>query len=885
MSERKQKPFFFPEDIGLDTSTLFTRATRGVKQGKVHDCSNCGLCETTIKSPKMSMVGKGKKSILIIGQNPGKEEDRLGIPFVGNSGLMLQRLLSMLGINLNEDCYRTNVVQCYAGCDKWGKDKDPTPKQIQCCRQRLLKDIEEAKPKLIIPLGGVAVSALMKEIKIKTKLSISLLHGIPLPVHKYNAWVCSAYHPSYFLHKEKNPKFVYDENILLFDLATALGYLNKPLPKPFTPDGNILISDPDEAIRILKEYSESNKPTAIDYETNCLSAYNKDAKVYSLQLSNDVDKAHYIPLYINNPETGKPFFDLVSLSHVWQAITDFLKSNTPKVIQNYNMEETWSRVHFGTSINNYIHDTMIGSHVQFNRRGATGLAFQAFRNTGHIYKSSIDVTDMQNEKFEDVVNYACFDPRHTLLSYQKQTAFFDKTGRLHDFYQLLHRGSKALATLKHRGVDIDVGFMDGMKEEYQKKQEDCLNQIKRCSEVAKWESENVDVFNPDSPKQLVKVIYDQFQAPRKSKSNKGATEEKALKEIVTKTTNSELKKFIGNILAFRKTCSLLERVENYHTLIDPNFLVHPDYWLNVAKTYRSASSNPNIQNLFKHDKELMRFRKCVVPPPGYVFMEVDYGALEMCVSAMVSGDTVLAQQIIDHVNIHRKWAALLYEKDEKDITPDERYLAKNRFVFASIYNSLPESIAYNYPEISKERIIEVQKIFWQEYQGVKEWQNRNVTNYLSKGYIELVTGARCYGPLSINDLSNYGIQGPAFHLLLDGLSRIEEDLVGKEFPEKNIIMLPRIEVHDSITSIIKIEDIPIAMPRINDILTSKRFDWQGNVPLTAEFEVGRNWYELGGLEIKSCISCGKDTAHRKYVEEIDKKKVKKVECMCCGKKQ
>ena len=122
---------------------------------------------------------------------PGQDEDKRGIPFIGRSGELLRKHLALVGINMDDDCIRTNAVACY-------KDIDPTPIEILCCKQNLLRDIEEVKPKLIICFGDVAIKAVAEILKtvVKSKSAVSAVHGRVFPYHKLSCWVGCSYHPS-----------------------------------------------------------------------------------------------------------------------------------------------------------------------------------------------------------------------------------------------------------------------------------------------------------------------------------------------------------------------------------------------------------------------------------------------------------------------------------------------------------------------------------------------------------------------------------------------------------------------------------------------------------------------------------------------------------------
>ena len=104
----------------------------------------------------MPVTGKGRKKILIIAEAPGEKEDLQGVQLIGQSGQFLRRSLRHIGISLDQDCWKTNAVLC-----KPPDNEGPNNLQIEACRPNLKKTIDDLKPNVIIPLGGIATNAVL----------------------------------------------------------------------------------------------------------------------------------------------------------------------------------------------------------------------------------------------------------------------------------------------------------------------------------------------------------------------------------------------------------------------------------------------------------------------------------------------------------------------------------------------------------------------------------------------------------------------------------------------------------------------------------------------------------------------------------------------------
>ena len=134
--------------------------------------------------------GNPQAKIMIIGEAPGAKEEELGMPFVGRSGKLLDKLLQKAGIDINLDVYFCNVVKC-----RPPNNRRPTKTEIQENLPWLYQQIKLVNPQVIVLVGATALEAILK-----IKSPISILRG------KWINWegrhVMPVFHPSYLL---RNP--------------------------------------------------------------------------------------------------------------------------------------------------------------------------------------------------------------------------------------------------------------------------------------------------------------------------------------------------------------------------------------------------------------------------------------------------------------------------------------------------------------------------------------------------------------------------------------------------------------------------------------------------------------------------------------------------------
>lgn len=157
-------------------------------------CKNCASCELH-KTRNNIVFADGNPEtakIILIGEAPGENEDLQGIPFVGRAGKLLNQFLENAGISREKDLYIINTVKC-----RPPKNRVPTDKEKEACRNVLISQIEIINPKIILLCGATALKSFIKS----SKMPISKIRGeffdIEINDKKYQAM--PIFHPSYLL--------------------------------------------------------------------------------------------------------------------------------------------------------------------------------------------------------------------------------------------------------------------------------------------------------------------------------------------------------------------------------------------------------------------------------------------------------------------------------------------------------------------------------------------------------------------------------------------------------------------------------------------------------------------------------------------------------------
>lgn len=173
---------------------------------KLPRCKRCELSEC--RSRVVYGSGNPRADIMFIGEAPGREEDRSGVPFIGRAGQLLdKKYIRPLGIK-RSDAYITNVVKCRPVTDDGGNGK-PTDEQVAICSVWLEAEFRIVKPKVVVLLGSYALKALTNE------KSVLRCHGKVVPIQTPSGELItstgfSMVHPAYIL---RNSDFDLEEAV------------------------------------------------------------------------------------------------------------------------------------------------------------------------------------------------------------------------------------------------------------------------------------------------------------------------------------------------------------------------------------------------------------------------------------------------------------------------------------------------------------------------------------------------------------------------------------------------------------------------------------------------------------------------------------------------
>jgi DNA polymerase len=191
-----------------DIATLDWDALRGA----VAACTACALCQG--RTQTVFGVGHPSAHWMVVGEAPGEQEDRLGEPFVGKSGQLLDAMLQSIGLTRaastpERQVYIANTLKC-----RPPGNRNPQPQELVKCEPFLIRQVALVQPRIILAMGRFAVQSLLRSTEAIGRLRgrVHRYQGVPLIV---------TYHPAYLLRNPEDKARAWEDLCLALETLEA----------------------------------------------------------------------------------------------------------------------------------------------------------------------------------------------------------------------------------------------------------------------------------------------------------------------------------------------------------------------------------------------------------------------------------------------------------------------------------------------------------------------------------------------------------------------------------------------------------------------------------------------------------------------------------------
>lgn len=794
----------------------------------------------------------------------------------GSAGSLIKQCLEGVGIDLDE-AYTCSALNCRPNFKKDAMVK----RAMLSCRPRLIEELKQANVSKILCLGPVGYSALMSAERV---LPITKNRGKWQQAFGMN--ILATFAPDFLIAV---PDWYRDFEDDLDKFVSTDG------PMPF-PDVEMIVpktaSEANEWITYLKD----QRTISCDLETDGLSP-----------VKNRILAAGFGVVSKDGGGVSIVFDDkILDRQKTWKGIQQILNSSDIEtVFHNGKFDLQFLKAEFDRRDLKYapraIHDTMLLHYTlderPMGRYGSHVLERLAwFRYDAPAYGIDMKqflaqweqaIEDDEQEKLEEL--RTALRPYLSLDVYYTARLFPDlwneamnESQRLLDLYEdYLLPGSLAFADIEYQGVLVDRNFYEKAAAKLGRKSDAVLKRLRKAV--------GDDEFNPGSPKQVKKFVYDQlglpfgekevqiaikhgknwkaglaaYRAKKKASSNvtftarRGGLREGPTSKAVLNALGRnfpEHQSVLADIVLYRNlTKNAGTYVKGMLERMDVDGRIRGNFNLHGTATGRLSSDNPNLQNIPDASHTGVEVRNGFIAPVGSVLIEADYSQLELRVAAWLSNDEGFKDVFIEGRDVHQEVTWALFEKTKEEASKYERYMAKC-CNFGVMYGRGASSLAEG-PEMdyiqdnggtrwSKD---EVQEFFdrmlgnWPRY---NQWMDEQRVLVYKQQFVETPTGRRRRFPfIPPNDSGAAGrqaintpIQGTASDFTVNALIRIHARL-----PEGAAIVST---VHDSILIECKKALVDEVLELVHEEMEIN-LPFDVDLPFVSDAEVAERWGEMG----------------------------------------
>lgn len=801
-------------------------------------CKDCPLKEE-VKTPRMDGYGPVNARIVLVGEAPGAEEDDDGKPFIGRAGRLLRRIwLEVLGFPL-DDIFLTNIVRCRPPNNR-------TPKTAECrrCFPFVEEEIEQIKPELVIAVGNPA----MHTLGIKGKITVNTGKVFQSQSPHYKT-IIPLVHPSYILQNQR------EMPLFRHSLESIKNYLNKGHKLDLGEYEIVKVGD-HETLTSTLDRIRKQRLLVFDIETNGLNVFMKDPRIKCISFAWKPKHAVCFPTEGWDDVNSRALIAL-SLKEIFE------NPSIKKSGQRLGFEYKWLKKIWGVELKGIYWDSRIAA-FELDKLKSAGLKDQAWSiGLGGYERMLPDRVD----KCEGptLFKYCAMDSdaEYRLMLKQENTV----PPQMRQYIKKLALPlTKEFGELHLRGLRVDFKQLDKIEElggELVVLLRDKLNAnkwIKKTNKTSPYGD-----FNPNSARHVRYLLYGVLGAEVKKKTKEGApsTDKETLGDIRGKYPS-----VIDPLLDYRTTAKFVSTyIKNMRRNIGPDGRIHATFSQTTARSGRSATENPNVQNWPHLPTRIKKFpkkywevfapRKIIIPDEGCEFGEADFGQQELRVAAAISKDPVMTQVFLDGKDIHDETAISFfpdYDTLPKDRKKEIRRIAKV-INFGIIYGISAHGIVSNLKEegidLSEKDAQRFIRAFLKKYYRYAEWTEEIKIQINEVGYIDTPTGRRRNFPpvaeLDQHDREavyreavNTPIQGAAYDLLAIALVRFSQEARKRKFKsyicntihDSNIFNIFPGE-HDSLVELYN--EIAINPP--------EWINFMGDIPLVVDWEFVPRWGE------------------------------------------
>ena len=616
------------------------------------------------------------------------------------------------------------------------------------------------------------------------------------------------------------------------------------------------IEDENEAVEYLKAILNSDDPiVCIDTETSSL--YPRQGYVLGISISNGVRQG----AYISSDAISQEVYDLFQL---------IFEVKEKIVFHNAKFDIAMLRYHFDfdfdenkvedTLLMHYMLDESIGSHglkdltLKFLDYGDYDRALEEFKDD-YIKINGIrkDEFNYSMIPFEIMYPYAATDTAATYELYKLFSGILYKSDNILKAYkEIVMPACFLLIDMEDTGIPFSKERLTFAEKTLSKKLYDARLALSQMKEVQDFEYSQQKDFNPNSPTQLRKLLFD-YLGLRSPGKLTGTGELSTDAEVLESLRSAH--PIVENILTIRKLGKIYNTyIVNLLNSIDKDGRIRTNFNQSSTTSGRLSSSGKfNAQQIPRDEPAI---KGAIVARDGYKIISQDLATAEMYYAAVISGDTNLQEVFKSGGDFHSSIAKKVFKlkcsvEEVKKLFPTERQAAK-AVSFGILYGSGPKKVAETVTkssgkEFSKDDALEVIEDYFNTFPKLRKWLDASKAYIEQNGYIYSAFGRK-------RRLKNVFSpdKGIASHEVRSGVNFLIQSVASdvnilaavdarKEIKKRNLAVKIFMLVHDSIVAEVKDEHVEEYCKMLKEVTQKNRGLSISGCPIGVDQDVGLDY--------------------------------------------
>ncbi len=603
---------------------------------------------------------------------------------------------------------------------------------------------------------------------------------------------------------------------------------------PAYSSGYVLVDTKKKLDALVKKCCDA-KILAIDTETTGLNPMT--AKLCGISISLGEGDGAYIPTMCPD--------DHLEQEVVIEALREMLENgNIAKIGHNIKYDLVVLE-NAGVIIKGPLHDTLIAAWIVDASRSGYSMDAVALGTLDYecIPIKELIGTGKSQIPFNQVplVDACPYAAEDVDITFRLWNVFEpEMTGDLRVLYEKVEMPLvRVLAAMRIAGIKVDPIELQRQRGVIAKRIDALKNEIE---DVAPYS------FNPDSPKQLSEVLFDDENGLGIKPIKRGKSFHSTNVEVLEKlASDPDIETQLPSlILEYRKLTKLVNTyLVSLVEVINPSTgRIHASFNQTGTSTGRLSSSDPNLQNIPIRSEIGREIRRAFIPEKGNMFVAADYSQVELRMLAHLSGDEALLQAFRDGQDIHKAVASEVFVTAIDEVSDEQRSAAK-AVNFGIVYGITKWGLARQL-KCTAERAEQIIDDYKARFKGIDSFLAACVEKANELGYVETMEHRRrqirsihsnnqqqqaLAERISINSV----VQGSAADLIKVAMNNVHLRLMD-EFPQARLLM----QIHDELVVETPEQDAEAVRDLLVDTMESAM---NLIVPIVADASIGANWAE------------------------------------------